>query len=426
MLAKLYLLATHLYISGFAQVDSESLFGRLTKYFSNWDKLKSTLVKLLNQVVLILRNPRRFPRESVIIISAIVLTLIVAILFILIIFSIKKQYEIHKAARSVNRAIPKEEIIRRFTIASISLIVFLAIVNVAASQPVLCAKCHSIEKSHAEWQKSTHKDVGCLSCHYEPGIFGYITGNITGAEHLIAYFFKGGEPSPAVVTNSSCLQCHNDIFNRTVKSKQEVMVRHKDLITGGFSCTGCHPDVAHKTQTAKLFAMNSCTGCHNNKIASAKCDTCHKQDIAYKENRMLDDWPKVKTIRITCTGCHQPATTQGCVKCHGLTLPHSAEFKKHHPMQAEKLNGLCYKCHWESMSENRMCGCHSEGEIHGLPDKWYYEHQKVAKSNGAGCNCHALDFCGRCHDNPEKVYPMGYAGGEGAFSMHSGWNTGMR
>lgn len=425
MFAKVYLFTTYIYISGLLQADSDSLFGRLTSDIIHWRKFTPVILDFIKHVVVIFKNPRRYPREAVVIISAIALTLIILILFIAIIFSVKKQYELYRAARSVKRAIPKEELIKRATITGIILVVFLVMMNVGASQPTLCARCHATENSHAEWQKSTHRDVGCLSCHYEPGVFGYIIGNITGVEHLLAHFFKGDKLSGSTVSNSSCLQCHRDIFDRTVEDEREIRVRHKDLVTGGFTCVGCHPNVAHKAKTGKTFAMNSCTSCHNSKMASAKCNTCHQQDIAYKPGRTLTDWPKVKDIGITCTGCHNTDTTQRCVNCHGLSLPHTAEFKKHHPMQAEALNGLCYKCHWEKMTENRMCGCHSEGEIHGLPDKWYYEHRTVAKNNGAGCNCHGLNFCGRCHDNPQSIYPMGYAGGGGAGQAHGGWNTGM-
>ncbi len=419
MFVKLYFLTTYLYVA--AATDNGSLPGRILDELLHWRKF----TPVINKVIVILKNPRHYPREAVTIISVVILSFSIMILFIAIIFSVKKQYEIQRVSRSIKRAIPKEELVRRAAITGIMLVVLLAVVNIGASQPFLCTRCHAIEQSHAEWQKSTHRDVGCLSCHYEPGIFGYVIGNITGAEHVLAHFFKGDGLSGSIVSNSSCLQCHGDIFSRIVESKNGVRIRHKDLITGGFTCTSCHPDVAHKTKTGKTFAMNSCTGCHNGKTASAKCSTCHKQDIAYKASRTLEDWPKVKTIAVTCTGCHTPKETQKCINCHGLSLPHSAEFIKHHPMEAEALNGLCYKCHWTKMVENRMCGCHDVGEIHGLPDKWYFEHRVVAKKPGAGCNCHGISFCARCHDDAQKVYPMNYAGGGGAYQMQGGWNTGM-
>jgi len=419
------IIATYIYVSGLMRADS--LFERLMHDIMNWQELARIIVKFANQAKVIFGNPKRYPREAVIIISAIILTFLLILMLVLLFLSLKKQIAIRRASKSVRRKITREEIIKRSVIAGGIALVFILAITVGAAQPSLCAKCHTVEKSYTEWQKSPHKDIGCLKCHYEPGAVGYISGSIGGAENLLGHFFKENELPRTMVGNKSCLRCHNDIFDRIVIGKREIKVQHKDLITGGIACTNCHPDTAHKAKRIKTFAMNNCIDCHNNKVASARCETCHQQDIGYKPNRTLDDWPKIKVSRLNCTGCHKPVTEQGCIDCHGLVLPHSKEFKRKHAMESEATRGqLCYKCHWERMATKRMCGCHhDDGEIHGSPEKWHYEHRRVAKNNGMGCNCHGISFCKRCHDDPSKVYPGGYAGGSGD-SMHGGWHTGMR
>ncbi|MDI6817089.1 MAG: cytochrome c3 family protein [Actinomycetota bacterium] len=419
----LRVLGTYIYLSGLMRVDS--LFERLLHDVLRWRDYVPLILKFLDQVQVIFKNPRKYPREAVVIIAAILLTLIVLMMLVLLFFTIRNQIRIRKAYKRIRKKVPREVLIKRYIIGGAAGVVLLLALTIGTAQPKSCTRCHSLEKSFSSWEKSVHKDTGCLKCHYEPGVFGYVEGNISGAENLLAHFFKGSGLPRARVSNNACLRCHNDVFNRMVIGEREIRVQHKDLINDGINCTNCHPDIAHEAKGKKAFAMNSCLECHDNKRASADCRTCHIQDIGYKAVRELDDWPKVKTIRITCNGCHKVSTTDACIKCHGLELPHSEIFQQKHAMRAETTKGvLCYKCHWETMTGKRMCGCHSDaGEIHGAPEDWYFKHRATAKGNGAGCNCHAASFCGRCHDDPKNVYPN-YAG-SGGEAMHGGWHTGM-
>lgn len=416
-------LATYIYVSGLLRADS--LFERVLHDILRWRDYIPLIKNFFVQVQVIFKNPRKYPRESVVIIAGVILTLIMLLMLTLLFFAIRRQYRIYRASRSVRKKVPREVVIRRMVIVGLGIAVFVLALTVGTAQPKFCVRCHAIKKSFNSWDKSVHKETGCLSCHYEPGIFGYVTGNIEGAENVASHFFKGSGMPRARVSNSACLRCHGDVFNRIVVGEREIKVQHKDLISSGILCTNCHPDVAHEAKGKKVFAMNSCLTCHDNKTAKADCGTCHIQDIGYKAARTLEDWPKVKVARITCTGCHKPKTTENCISCHGLELPHAERFKQRHAMHSEETQGrLCYKCHWEKMGDKRMCGCHSsEGEIHGAPERWYFNHRSVASNNGAGCNCHGLSFCGRCHDDPKQVYPN-YAGGSGE-AMHGGWHTGM-
>jgi len=422
---QLRFLSTYVYVAIVAQGDS--LLERLLYDAVHWRKFIPIAMNFIDQLKVIFKNPRRYPREAVTIIATVIISFLLIVLLVALVMSAKRQFAIYRASRRVKKKLPREEVIRRLTMTGIAFVVFVAALTITTAQPQFCVRCHEIEKSHAEWEKSAHKDVGCLSCHHEPGLFGYMIGVSEGADNLLTHFLYEERMTRAVVSNDSCLKCHGNVFNQTVSNDREIRIRHKDLVTGGMVCTNCHAGIAHETKTGKVFAMNRCVSCHNGRTAKTDCKSCHQQDIAYKPGQNLDDWPKVKSLGLTCVGCHKVETDQGCVNCHGLVLPHPAEFKRKHAMESEKSNGaLCYKCHWDSkMSENRMCGCHDEGSIHGKPEGWYFRHRELARNNGAGCNCHGLSFCQRCHDDPTKVYPLGYAGGAGANQMHGGWHTGM-
>lgn len=417
--------ATYLYVV--AVVEGDSLFSKLLNDAVHWRQYIPLLQKAFEEVKVYFKNPRRYSREVVVIISVVILTFLLIMLLVLIVLSLKKQYAIRKASRSVRKRLPPEEVVRRAVIAGSIFGVIAIVIAAGSAQPTFCARCHETQKSFDQWENSKHKTVGCLNCHYEPGILGYTIGNMAGAENIVAHFLKGGQIERATVSNRSCLKCHSDVYERTVVDpEREIKVRHKDIIAGGLACTSCHERTAHGTNTGATFAMNVCTSCHDGKRASAKCNTCHKEDIAYRASRTLDDWPKQKGLRVTCTGCHKPATTENCIRCHGLELPHAGQFVQKHAMEAEKSAGnLCYKCHWERMAQKRMCGCHNpEGDIHGSPESWYIAHRSLAKNNGMACNCHGLPFCARCHDNAGAVYPGGPNSGS-ANQMHGGWKTGM-
>lgn len=421
------LLLQNIYITGL--ITADSLFEKYVKSLADYGRILQNAYKLLDRAELVFRNPKRFSREVVVLIAAVFLVFLILLLVIIAILAIKKQLAVRKTYRSIGRKVTREELIKALTISGSLLLIITAFMTVGVSQPSLCERCHSMGESYATWEKSSHKRIGCIKCHYEPGIIGYTLGTINGADNLLAHVFKDLESPKAVIANNVCLQCHSDIDRGIVMGEREIKVRHKDFLAGGVSCTTCHVDVAHGAKSSKTFAMNDCISCHDGKKAKSDCETCHVQDIAYDPHQTLDDWPKVEFIGQTCVGCHGDTTTQRCINCHGLELPHSEEFRKHHPMKAEPSNGnVCYKCHWsKGMSDRRMCGCHeNEGSIHGSPDKWYYGHREVAKINGAGCNCHRPNFCGRCHDeNAEKVYPSNYAGGSSTNDAGGGGSSGI-
>src|SRR5512140_322813 len=37
-------------------------------------------------------------------------------------------------------------------------------------QPEFCRSCHIMEPYYTAWHSSTHKNVPCVDCHFEPGL----------------------------------------------------------------------------------------------------------------------------------------------------------------------------------------------------------------------------------------------------------------
>jgi nitrate/TMAO reductase-like tetraheme cytochrome c subunit len=399
----------HLFITAGAQ--SDSLFERLLKRYLNYSAILSNVKSAIGHIGVMFQNPKSYAREIVVLITVLFLIFLIILLTIVLILAVKKRLKIRKIYGSVELKLTRKQLLRYVALMCTTLAIIIILFATSVSSPSACGGCHIINKPYSQWKRSVHKNVSCVGCHYEQGIYGYAAGTIRASENLLSFVFKPPSPLQPVVSNGSCLSCHSDVEQRIIAGEQKIRVKHKEILAAGISCMDCHNAIAHEQKKEKAFIMNICVRCHDNDKASALCNTCHREDIAYKPHTTLDDWPKVRTQRIICTGCHKAATDRACGKCHGLELPHSKEFKKGHAMQAETHKELCYKCHWDTMSKNEMCACHKNERIHGDVEKWYFDHRKMARMTGISCSCHAPIYCGGCHENPSSIYPPGYKGG---------------
>ena len=83
-----------------------------------------------------------------------------------------------------------------------------------SSNPYFCGTCHTMGTYYANWKGSAHAraNVDCASCHYEPGLRGYLRAKIKGTSELVTTLTgtEGFKPV-AQVANTTCLSggCHN-------------------------------------------------------------------------------------------------------------------------------------------------------------------------------------------------------------------------
>jgi hypothetical protein len=120
-----------------------------------------------------------------------------------------------------------------------------------------------------------------------------------------------------------------------------------------------------------------------------------------------------------CGTCHK---TQFCTDCHGLAMPHSAEFIKPkdakdplgHPVISTQIPDKCVMCHTKA-NPNFCNECHHGEEVDYKYDPaqpWETQHPKaVAKSGIKSCTkCHTTTFCSDCHTKG-KVLPGSHKAG---------------
>ncbi len=200
-----------------------------------------------------------------------------------------------------------------------------------------CTTCHYMQPFYDAWASSSHHNVPCRECHYEPGYSNVVKGKLRDLNQLVKYWTNSYRRSKpwAEIFDESCLRsgCHAErlLHGRVMFKKVNFdhtphlveMRRGKKL-----RCTSCHSQIVqgeHMTVTE-----NSCIICHfkldeqgNNK---ARCTICHDPPttVAGQEPPKFDH---MEVIRRQID----------CVKCHGTMVVGDGAVPRER----------CYSCHWD-------------------------------------------------------------------------------
>jgi hypothetical protein len=193
----------------------------------------------------------------------------------------------------VNR--PKRPLLRR--LAFFALFAFLVAVPLGwgflewTTRPEFCSSCHIMEPYVKSWAESGHKNVGCVQCHYEPGILETAEGKFKAINQVVKYVTSTEGTKPwAEVSDNSCMRsgCHSTRL-------LEGMVEYK---LGRTSIAFDHaPHLLEMRRSKKL----RCTSCHSQivqgehlTVTTTTCLLCHFKGA--EEDPKLSD----------CRTCHVP------------------------------------------------------------------------------------------------------------------------
>lgn len=256
------------------------------------------------------------------------------------------------------------------------------------SRSEFCNSCHIMEPYYESWRTSSHSDVSCIECHFEPGFGGKLRGKMLGLVQLAKYVTKSEGPRPAAeIPDASCLRsgCHE---SRLLSGKVEFMGmqfdhtphlgerRGKEL-----RCTSCHSQIVQGEHMA--VTISTCYLCHfkdepfNEGLAA--CTRCHSiptkeydlgggvkftHELAYKEG-------------VDCSNCHADVVRgngevppERCMVCHNrpgdLALRTDTKLMHQKHVTDHKID--CLDCHLtieHSFDEERLLhaslnctGCH--------------------------------------------------------------------
>lgn len=265
----------------------------------------------------------------------------------------------------------RHPVFRRFiSVASIAgivlilIVLFFALPNLLISSSSFCGLCH--DRDHKTWSVSTHKNVGCVTCHAKRDFRGMlITGlgltqkvliKVGAAEGVRPAGFDG---SP---THEVCDPCHK--VRKNISPSGDLLIPHQaHTQLRKIACVDCHKGLVHRVSSEKRnrTSMLGCYRCHDGRKAANSCSACHTEK-ALPEDHRADNWLMI----------HSQVQEQNpayCEDCHGW------------------VEDYCSECHRRKPRSHRA-------EWPG----WRAKHQELILSDRSkGCGaCHG-DMCKSCH-----------------------------
>jgi hypothetical protein len=278
-------------------------------------------------------------------------------------------------------------------------VVGLVVLMAAGPSTQACLGCHNRSGTGTA---SAHKAVGCEDCHAAtaPDWIGMRIQEAIAMPIAKVTGSRIGTPGRPVA-DVGCQQCHReDIRNKTVDDNG-LAINHSTCVRPYVRCVDCHGDVGHDKSTSprRTTHMADCMVCHNDRTASARCETCHvgkRPEDVYKKG----PWAAVHLDRNgtshglgqldSCNSCH-PA--RECSRCHGIPLPHDPTWPRTHGYSAKTAPKSCVGCH-----DKQACiDCHRLPMPH--PAGFLRGHGGKARSqNDPICmRCHESRDCEKCH-----------------------------
>lgn len=305
------------------------------------------------------------------------------------------------------------------------LLALLVIPAYYTSRPIFYEQYYADQSFYQAWKVSTHAQVACTRCHVAPGIGSkarYTANSIF--DFYVNYIAGSKEPRRmGPPDNISCEQCHSS--ERIISATQRLIIPHQMHVDKVMlKCVDCHKWLVHQENPEgnNTPSMRVCYRCHNNRIATAKCEACHRNYNPENPKGFVPEnhvdtvgWRKQhgKTAiddQEYCNMCHFADEKFCSDRCHGgVQLPHDQKFKVSgaHGKVAEVNRDACIRCHG---GEQWCADCHHPATIKSrIP--WKYLHPQVFKLDRQACfNCHSPHYCAKCHirgGNPDAAvtYP---------------------
>jgi hypothetical protein len=250
-----------------------------------------------------------------------------------------------------------------------------------------------MEPFYNSWKASSHSNIKCVECHFEPGLEGKIKGKMNGLVQIVNYIstsYKKRKPWADIPDNTcSRADCHvNQAYKDTIyTTKKGVLFNHKhhlDELRRGkkLKCTSCHSQIVQGSHMQVTYA--TCFNCHFHKSPDpehkydklSKCSTCHDLKSKTPEELSLMKYNHNMVVKndIECASCHTNVINgkgevgkERCFQCHfednKLDKYEDTEFM--HKTHIAKHSMNCMYCHSpikhkvEPMDPNEPPDCQS-------------------------------------------------------------------
>lgn len=289
--------------------------------------------------------------------------------------------------------------------------------------PDFCQSCHIMVPYYEAWHESTHKNVPCQDCHFEPGWKNTLKGKWQASSQVAKYLTRtyGSKPH-AEIRDDSCLRsgCHDQRvlegkttwkYERPNGAIVEVHFDHKPHLTElrrgrQLRCVSCHSQIVqgrHITVT-----LDTCFVCHfkgqvhgHDQEVLGGCTACHAA-------------PKQQIRLATGMFNHKEYIDRGvgCYNCHSDSIKGDGAVPKQ----------VCLNCHNKPQHIERYGESNFIHENHVTNHKVECTscHLQIEHHVSAGVTTDATS-CNRCHvethGGPSELYRG--VGGRGVPSMPS-------
>lgn len=258
-----------------------------------------------------------------------------------------------------------------------------------------CTFCHKFDAQGAYGNFPAHAE--CSSCHSKAGMKPQLSAASTTGDCRTCH-------NPEEIENPGSTGQRRTLALHVVSGKYEDMkfshVAHfKHREEYGLNCLTCHSDVMKSTGLANLSLpkMVDCIQCHDmqknmaSQVRLTNCQTCHVDKAAGPAPGSHTRWVK-------------PAF-------------HTEVFRQHHESEASAEGAKCFVCHTNVVVKNtassassiQCLSCHVVMRPASHTARWRDDvHGKYAAIDREGCaNCHATDYCSRCHNElPRSHVPL--------------------
>ncbi len=285
-----------------------------------------------------------------------------------------------------------------------------------------CDVCHVVRPEVVTYKHTAHyrAGVGCQECHTKPGVFNYLIRNLQGMSNLILYASNTYErPITSYVGDANCTQCHPNSQIEKDIVVGNIRVNHTGLRQAGYQCLTCHANISHPgtklaVSRSAQNPMSICARCHDGVKLPDTCGTCHVNGVPANSPKLA---MPLHVTATQCRGCHQQKDF--CTKCHnGLEMPHPVGWtrKTHGTVVLDRGKGICASCH--TKKDPTFCiDCHGLPMPH--PADWRTAHAPVGQSQPGKCvKCHGQDSCMRCH-GLQMPHPAGWLGTHPSVALSS-------
>ncbi|MHB8763354.1 MAG: multiheme c-type cytochrome [Deferrisomatales bacterium] len=333
-------------------------------------------------------------------------------------------------------------------VAFVGLIAFTVVALKATASPKFCGMCHNMKTYIESWEQSSHRNVSCLACHFEPGVLGELKGKWKAQAHVVMKITGTAPPRPHTqISDGSCLRqgCHSteDLSAEPVVFKG-VSFSHKthlgELRRGKkLRCVTCHSQIVqgeHLTITESTCfichfygedqdpSLSNCKVCHAQTKAKiyinanehmpfvhkdyldrgVPCGQCHF-DVVFGDGHLMDNTcvqchsePKILRSKFTSDVIHRDHVTLHKVECfrchstidHGILRPESPRFGDK-PARAKRASGVA-GYHYD----DNCVKCHSFSQHETI--RMMYMGQGAAEVADLPSPMYAAHAdCGSCH-----------------------------